>query len=299
MTSSKSSGQPSVSSLDARVGTIESEISRQTAESHALRSDVERLSHAFDGFARDVRNFMQSTGRLDMRLVATFIGIGISAVALTLTIGGMYLAPTNERVRANDSAISTLEAKAGATAATRWTEADQDAFEDEIREALNRLDDHIDTHTASQGHPMMIERVDALGVRLGDVEQQTRLTHDWGMLHEAQVSSLNATQSERIEEARRGLDRLALLVEKNADAFTEHTQNGHPESVISHMDTLRDRMDDLSEGIQSRQEWLMEANATMAARDAGYHARLDELERQLREISAEQRRRTEKVYDGP
>jgi len=338
MTNQKPSS-PSVNSLDGRVGTIESEISRQSAEGRALRTDVERLTQAFEGFARDVRMFMQSTGRLDMRLVATFIGIGLSAVALTLTIGGMYLAPTNERVRANDASISDLEARSSATAASRWTEGDQDAFESEMRRSFADTEAHLDRHEALAGHPMALERtaqnaaaivkldetlqremrllddalqremrmlldgpmetLQAVSSRLEKAEALASQTHDWGMLHEAQVSSLNANQTERIEEARRELVELARLIEKNADAFTEHTSNGHPASVMSHVDTLADRLDDLSDGIQARQEWLMEANAAMAARDAGYHARIEELERQIREISSEQRRRTEKVYATP
>lgn len=59
---------------------------------------------------------------------------------------------------------------------------------------------------------------------------------------------------------------------------------------------LRTRFEEQSEMLKERGEWMHETDVTRASNDASSDARLRELEASIKEISAEQRRRTTKVY---
>lgn len=280
MTEAKGPTSGSLQDLDGRIGTIESELSRQGARYEGLHSDVERLTHAFEGFARDVRSFMQSTGRLDMRLVATFIGIGIAGVGMVLTIGGMWLKPTTDEVRRHDEALLALQQGQALVAATRWARGDQERYED-------RVDGRFAIEDSERA--AAIEQMDET------LQREMRLLDD---ALQREMRMLLDAPLERLAAIEAMAELLARKVDDSAAWMAAHEAAVSPVSARhgAWIEALQEDVAEVKGEINSRGTWMMDTHATLASKDAEWKARLEELERQLSEVSTEQRARTSRVY---
>ncbi len=107
---------------------------------------------------------------------------------------------------------------------------------------------------------------------------------------------IDAGDTRGILEVRAVEERLDEQIHDLATRYQEHISNGHPHTVLDKLGALEKTLDEARAELSRRGEWMTETTVGLAERDAGFEARLADLEREIREISSEQRRRTEKVY---
>ena len=143
---------------------------------------------------------------------------------------------------------------------------------------LSRVEDMLGENTARLNG--------VLGTRWSNKDQES---------YAEQMRDQHAELDRRSAERRKGMDEAHNEL---ARLFYQHDRDVSAlnEKQTGRIKALEDRLEAMQAELLSRGEWMRATDVERAAADARYEAQLKDLTREIREISAEQRRRTTKVY---
>lgn len=116
-----------------------------------------------------------------------------------------------------------------------------------------------------------------------------------------EIAEVEGRSIDRKRELTETVERRLMHLDEHVESLREelhnHQKDGHPNSVLARVAELESRLRDIHAELGERGEWMRQTDIERASLAATNAARIEEMQRQLREISAEQRRRTSKVYD--
>lgn len=153
--------------LERRIGGLELRQAEYAADLRATRTDVERLTAAFESFATDVRSYMRQSKQTDWKLV-------IAAIGAAVLIGGIFVQPLRDQSSENARDLEKVSDMQRQVIEASFTDAEHEIYvqrhdrdhsefeariEDLVRKAIDDLHDH-ELSLAKEGAAMRLTNLE-------------------------------------------------------------------------------------------------------------------------------------------
>lgn len=146
-----------------------------------------------------------------------------------------------------------------------------------------------------------IEKLEDAGIAVATT-RYTRQDHDdFADKVAEELAEVESRSIDRKRDLAETVERRLMHLDEHVESLREelhnHQKDGHHNSVLARVAELESRLRDIHAELGERGDWMRQTDIERASLAATNAARIEEMQRELREISLEQRRRTSRVYE--